>query len=136
MDNNTLLNTFMHEVNHLIKSQINSGFCDEFNYYSVRCGLSLYEVNYSNGIFIDNTTFGALDEIINVCNEYDIPLEITMLQSTPDEIIRIIEICNKKQVPVVNSMFNKTATEVEKIIDICKKHKIDVITGMYLWIEK
>ena len=79
------------------------------------------ELHEETGLFVD--------KIIDICNEYDIPLEITMFQSSPDEMIRIIEICNKHQVPVASSMFNKTATEVETIIEICKRNKIDTITG-------
>ena len=80
MNNNILLNTFIHEVNHLIKSQIDAEFCEEFNFYSVRCGLSLYEVNYSNGILIDNNLFNTLDEIINVYQTTDMMIYLEELK--------------------------------------------------------
>ena len=77
---NDLLNTFIHEVSHLIKSQINSSYCEEYNYYFIRSGLSLYEVNYCAGTLIDNSLFSVLDEVINVFQTTDMMKDLKLLK--------------------------------------------------------
>lgn len=79
-NNNQLLNTFIHEISHLIKSQVDASYNQEYNYYSIRCGISLYEVNFNNRNMIDNCTFNALDEIINVFQTTDMMLDLELLK--------------------------------------------------------
>lgn len=86
---NDLLNTFIHEVSHLIKSQINSSYCEEYNYYFIRSGLSFYEVNYCDGKIIDNSLFSVLDEVINVVQTTEMMKDLRLLKEiTCDENIK------------------------------------------------
>ena len=79
--NNELLNVFIHEISHLIKSQINSSYYQEYNYYYIRSGISLYEVNYCNGELIENNLFSILDEIINVFQTTDMMKDLRLLKN-------------------------------------------------------
>jgi len=82
-NSNELLNTFIHELSHLIKGHLNNNYYNEFNYYNIRSGLSLYEVNYYNGYLIDNTLFSALDEIINTFQTTDMIKDLKLLKNIP-----------------------------------------------------
>lgn len=81
-----LLNTIIHEFNHLIKSYINSVTEDKF-LYTIRCGVSLYQCRYDKkkDILYEYNYFDILDEVINTLQTTEMVKNILMLDGIVDD---------------------------------------------------
>lgn len=86
LSNTHLLNVFIHEMSHLLKSYIHcygSEYTDESVIYWTRNGLSYYEMMYdiSKDTFYDASCFEIIDEVINTIQTADVMSEIKSLDS-------------------------------------------------------
>ena len=85
-----LLNTFIHEFSHLIKSQKNSlkiEDSDGCKVYKIRCGINIlcYSYDIDKDMVYELEFFNALDEAINVMQTTDMMQEIIALKEIVNE---------------------------------------------------
>ena len=97
-----LLNTFIHEFSHLIKSQKNSlkiEKSDDIDVYKIRCGLNIlcYTYDSSKDMVYELEFFNALDEAINVIQTTDMMQEIASLKEivNEEEILKLLNLISK-----------------------------------------
>ena len=89
-NNTDLINVFTHELNHIIKGQINahgSGYDKDVSSCYTRCGLvyNTYLYNKDSDILEEEEYYSILDEVINVFQTRDIMKYILMLDGVvPD----------------------------------------------------
>lgn len=85
-----LLNSFIHEFSHLIKSERNSYLEEEDEIekaYYLRCGIHYYKnsILKNDNSFFENDYFGSLDEVINVIQTTEIMNIIMGLDGIVDD---------------------------------------------------
>lgn len=77
----TLLNTFIHEFNHLVKSSINNISSTDLE-YSLRSGISFYRCKYDSkkDILYEYEYYDVLDEVINVIETTEMLNNLELLE--------------------------------------------------------
>ena len=95
-----LLNTFIHEFNHLIKGYINNYYEQEYC-YSIRSGLNYYKWLYDKetDIIYEYNYFSIIDEVINTIQTTGLMKNIKLLQ-IPDS-----DYCIKKYLGDIDKRF-------------------------------
>lgn len=69
--NNTILNAFVHEASHLVKSAVNSISQNRNNGFLLRSGLNIFGYRFEDGQFRTKSDNSMLDEVINVLQTAD-----------------------------------------------------------------
>ena len=82
-NNTILLNTFIHEFNHLVKSSVNSLETLDTE-YSIRSGISYYRCRYDSkgDILYEYNYYDTLDEAINVIETTEMMKSIELIESS------------------------------------------------------
>ena len=80
---------------------------------------------------ISRRTIYEIEEIIKICEKYNIEITGTVFRQSADEIEKIVEICKKYNIEITGSVFMKSADEIEKIIKICKKYNIEITGSVF-----
>ena len=85
-----LLNTFIHEFNHLIKSYIEVSSDNDIFSYTTRNGLSYYRCSYNKkkDILYEATFFETFDEVINTIQTTEMLQNIEILDSFCEKEIK------------------------------------------------
>lgn len=94
----TLLNTFIHEFNHLVKSSINSIESNNLE-YSIRSGISYYRCRYDNkrDILYEYNYYDVLDEVINVIETTEMLQNIELLEVEDESVKHYLGILDDKE---------------------------------------
>ena len=113
-----LLNTFVHEMLHLVK-----GYKNSFNYqnngedfsYSIRCGIAFYDYEYikSEDTLSSLEYFDTLDEAINVINTTEVMEEIMAIKDiiTDNKLLNFFNLLDE-------SIINKDSGYEEAVLII------------------
>ena len=81
---------------------------------------------------ISRRTIYEIEEIIKICEKYNIEITGTVFRQSADEIEKIVEICKKYNIEITGSVFCKSAEEIEKIIEVCKKYNIEITGTVFM----
>ena len=89
-DATTILNAFVHEVAHLIKSTVNVVYSDSPKHFLVRNGLNIFGLSFERNSPLEPNDNSMLDEVINVLQTADMMGAVKELNGSPmsDEVLR------------------------------------------------
>lgn len=89
-DATTILNAFVHEVAHLIKSTVNVVYSDSPKHFLVRNGLNIFGLSFERNSPLEPNDNSMLDEVINVLQTADMMRAVKELNGSPmsDEVLR------------------------------------------------
>lgn len=89
-DATTILNAFVHEVAHLIKSTVNVVYSDSPKHFLVRNGLNIFGLSFEKNSPLEPNDNSMLDEVINVLQTADMMRAVKELNGSPmsDEVLR------------------------------------------------
>lgn len=89
-DATTILNAFVHEVAHLIKSTVNVVYSDSPKHFLVRNGLNIFGLSFERNSPLEPNDNSMLDGVINVLQTADMMRAVKELNSSPmsDEVLR------------------------------------------------
>lgn len=79
-NNNTILNAFVHEASHLVKSTINNISQNKNNSFLLRNGLNIFGYCISEGQLCSRNDNSMLDEVINVLQTADLMRNVQKLK--------------------------------------------------------
>ena len=82
-DATTILNAFVHETAHLIKSTINVVYSDKPTHFLIRGGLNIFGYSFNNGTLSEPNDNSMLDEVINVLQTRDMMMSVKELIGKP-----------------------------------------------------
>ena len=82
-DATTLLNAFVHETAHLIKSAVNVVYSDCPTHFLIRGGLNIFGYSFKNGSISEPSDNSMLDEVINVLQTRDMMMSVKELVGKP-----------------------------------------------------
>ena len=75
---------------------------------------------------ISRRTIYEIEDIIRICNKYNVEITGTVFKQNAEEIEKIVEICKKCNIEITGTVFLKSAEEIEKIIKVCKTYNIEI----------
>lgn len=89
-DATTILNAFVHEAAHLIKSTVNVVYSDSPKHFLVRNGLNIFGLSFERNSPLEPNDNSMLDEVINVLQTADMMRAVKELNGSPmsDEVLR------------------------------------------------
>ena len=89
-DATTILNAFVHEAAHLIKSTVNVVHSDSPKHFLVRNGLNIFGLSFERNSPLEPNDNSMLDEVINVLQTADMMRAVKELNGSPmsDEVLR------------------------------------------------
>lgn len=89
-DATTILNAFVHEVAHLIKSTVNVVYSDSPKHFLVRNGLNIFGLSFERNSPLEPNDNSMLDEVINVLQTSDMMRAVKELNGSfmSDEVFR------------------------------------------------
>ena len=70
-------------------------------------------------------------QILRICEDNDIAVDLSIVTADLDEILRIIKVCKNNRIRLNKEMFNKTSREVLNNIIFCKEKGIKKINEYY-----
>ena len=93
----TLLNSFIHEFNHLVKSSLNTLESGDLT-YSIRCGIGCYKCRYDveEGTLREEDYYDSLDEAINVMQTTEMMKTIELLQIDDPSVKKYLDSLDKE----------------------------------------
>lgn len=89
-DATTILNAFVHEVAHLIKSTVNVVYSDSPKHFLVRNGLNIFGLSFERNSPLEPNDNSMLDEVINVLQTSDMMRAVKELNGSfmSDEVLK------------------------------------------------
>lgn len=81
-DNSTILNAFVHEASHLVKSCVNCVSQNKSNGFLLRNGINIFGYSFEDGKLISRSDNSMLDEVINVLQTADMMKAVKELAGT------------------------------------------------------
>ena len=89
-DATTILNAFVHEAAHLVKSTANIIYSNSKKHFLIRNGLNIFGLSFEKNSPLEPNDNSMLDEVINVLQTADMMKAVKGLDGTPmsDEVLR------------------------------------------------
>lgn len=82
-DATTVLNAFVHEAAHLIKSTVNVVYSDSPTHFLIRNGLNIFGYSFKKNTPLEPSDNSMLDEVINVLQTRDMMASVKELNGKP-----------------------------------------------------
>ncbi|MBQ3511647.1 MAG: hypothetical protein IJA30_05050 [Bacilli bacterium] len=82
-DATTVLNAFVHEASHLVKSTVNVVYSDSPTHFLIRNGLNVFGYSFEKGSSFEPSDNSMLDEVINVLQTSDMMKAVKELNGCP-----------------------------------------------------
>ena len=89
-----------------------------------------YNVEITGTVFKQNAE--EIEKIIKVCKTYNIEIKGNVFQKNADEIEKIVKVCKTYNIEITGSVFQKNADEIEKIVEVCKKYNIEITGSVFM----
>lgn len=82
-DATTVLNAFVHEASHLVKSTVNVVYSDSPTHFLIRNGLNIFGYSFEKDTPVEPSDNSMLDEVINVLQTSDMMRAVKELNGCP-----------------------------------------------------
>lgn len=82
-DATTVLNAFVHEASHLVKSTVNVVYSDSPTHFLIRNGLNIFGYSFEKDTPVEPSDNSMLDEVINVLQTSDMMKAVKELDGCP-----------------------------------------------------
>lgn len=82
-DATTVLNAFVHEASHLVKSTVNVVYSDSPTHFLIRNGLNIFGYSFEKDTPVEPSDNSMLDEVINVLQTSDMMKAVKELNGCP-----------------------------------------------------